>query len=1137
MALTKVGGDNFKQPLAIPSGLTVAGVVTATTFSGSFTGALTGTATSTTNIPNLTGAITSSNTTTSLGSFSSSNLATALTDETGSGAAVFATSPTLSTVTVSSGGINVTGVSTFSGGIQGNVTGNVNSSGVSTFSSVNVTGNVSIGGTLTYDDVTNVDSIGLVTARSGVRIDAGGLVVTAGVSTFTTGPVIIGAATSTGTASQPLQVTGGAYVSGNIGIGLTNPQNSLHINGATPAIRFSDTDANGSAFSIIEDNNGLLKVGNDAGNSGTGSGIAFEVDGSERLRITSSGLIGIGGNGTGSGLGVYLQRSSPATTHFYEASDGTKKMISGVDSTNDYVKIGSLSSHRVGLVANNAEKISILPSGNIGIGTNNPTSKLQVVGSTDLNKLNLSGISFSISSTATDVFVYDTRKDSDGGAWRKRTQHTSWYNETLNTATRGSRKDFPAVAVIVSEEEKVTIYDGDDPDMPMWMVFQGVVGSWKFAQYGDDSAVMAVYALNGILCVGNTGTTYGSLHILNFIKETAYAYIPSLFQFGGNFVNRNDLGGPLKQVIGAPSIVDAKINDVAMTVLPNAPIDPSTGLPVPTIAVATAGGVSVIRDDGSVESTDNAIIIKIGFVKNDRLAYGHRGNQEYAGRSVNIAPFRNSLAYGFFQSNTIPHFGNSDLDAGNILGVGDGNVYGYGGRGIRRIFEDEQNRNNGMANYITRTYNTGWMHGDIKGAWLSDTSTASVTGTALLTGQASTYSVDTSNGGWTSQPSATNAYNATNGVGGSGCIRLTSSGSSNVWNSLSLGTVISGAKYSITFSAKIASSVTTTFTVSQFQFNGTSYGSIAPTVTTSHVTYSFIFTASSTTAWFNVFAGNGTGSALDVDNIDVRLLAEPDRSVNNKGLAVYGTITKTAVATGSNLVAYSGFSASNYLVQPYNSALDFGTGDFSVMCWAYRTVNATRILIDKSLQNSTQTNRFVLYFDNSAGYVIAYDGSSAVVCTSNTVLPLNVWTHIVFVRRSSVGYLYMNGNLVATQTGFSGNFSNSSHQLVIGNGYDFTTYLWGGSLSLVRISSSAPSPEQIKKIYEDEKVLFQEGAQATLYGASDAVTALAYDDTTKLLSVGTSSGRSDFQGLRRINNTTTAVTTAISASNGLIAEQ
>ena len=47
-------------------------------------------------------------------------------------------------------------------------------------------------------------------------------------------------------------------------------------------------------------------------------------------------------------------------------------------------------------------------------------------------------------------------------------------------------------------------------------------------------------------------------------------------------------------------IVNQKVNDVAMTVLPNAPIDDATGLPVPTIAVATDSGVSVIRDDGTV---------------------------------------------------------------------------------------------------------------------------------------------------------------------------------------------------------------------------------------------------------------------------------------------------------------------------------------------------------------------------------------------------------------------------------------------------------------------------------------------------------------------------------------------------------
>jgi hypothetical protein len=71
------------------------------------------------------------------------------------------------------GGANFTGVVT-STQFSGNITGVA-----ATF-----TGNVSIAGTLTYEDVTNVDSIGLVTARSGVRIDAGGIVVTSGVSTF-----------------------------------------------------------------------------------------------------------------------------------------------------------------------------------------------------------------------------------------------------------------------------------------------------------------------------------------------------------------------------------------------------------------------------------------------------------------------------------------------------------------------------------------------------------------------------------------------------------------------------------------------------------------------------------------------------------------------------------------------------------------------------------------------------------------------------------------------------------------------------------------------------------------------------------------------------------------------------------------
>ena len=74
----------------------------------------------------------------------------------------------------------------FVGNLTGDVTGDVNTSGTAggltgtpniTVGSVTATGNVSIAGTLTYQDVTNVDSIGIITARTGI-------IVTAGVSTF-----------------------------------------------------------------------------------------------------------------------------------------------------------------------------------------------------------------------------------------------------------------------------------------------------------------------------------------------------------------------------------------------------------------------------------------------------------------------------------------------------------------------------------------------------------------------------------------------------------------------------------------------------------------------------------------------------------------------------------------------------------------------------------------------------------------------------------------------------------------------------------------------------------------------------------------------------------------------------------------
>ena len=90
-------------------------------------------------------------------------------------------------VTINSTGIDIASgivtATTFKGDLDGNATSATNASGLSgtpnivvgsvTAASGSVSGNFSVAGTLTYEDVTNIDSVGLITARNGIDVLAG----------------------------------------------------------------------------------------------------------------------------------------------------------------------------------------------------------------------------------------------------------------------------------------------------------------------------------------------------------------------------------------------------------------------------------------------------------------------------------------------------------------------------------------------------------------------------------------------------------------------------------------------------------------------------------------------------------------------------------------------------------------------------------------------------------------------------------------------------------------------------------------------------------------------------------------------------------------------------------------------------
>ena len=220
-------------------------------------------------------------------------------------------------------GISLTGVTTVT-------TLNASTDTLSVGGTVNFGGNVSIAGTLTYEDVTNIDAVGLITARNGIEVTDKGVQVGTGATVDSAADNVLTFLTN---GSERVRVTS----AGRVGIGTDDPQQDVQIDSSTETTlslyeggqKFGALQIQGSSNfgTILYSYNGNPLIFST--NSGSGFARALTIDTSQRVLIgtTTEGAanadnLTIADSGH-AGMTIRSGTSSKGAVFFSDATSGS----------------------------------------------------------------------------------------------------------------------------------------------------------------------------------------------------------------------------------------------------------------------------------------------------------------------------------------------------------------------------------------------------------------------------------------------------------------------------------------------------------------------------------------------------------------------------------------------------------------------------------------------------------------------------------------------------------------------------------------------------------------------------------------------------------------------------------------------
>ena len=771
---------------------------------------------------------------------------------------------------------------------------------------------------------------------------------------------------------------------------------------------------------------------------------------------------------------------------------------------------------------------------------------------------NISKIKSQISQTARAVFVYDTRKDTDGGAWRHRCSDKSWYQQPLNTSTRGSRREFPAVAILVCLAGEggidFIIYDADQPHCPMWMVFQ-----FNNSPSGTNNGI---HACNGIIAYATD--TNGSPYVDFLLDQITYHNTSHRHEaspiYPNNQPNNPTYNGKEWAILnftgyGFPA---SHSYEVFCKVMPDAVNYRQRGLLMPDILFSTSAGLAQLKSNGDVFThVYSSFVHRYSKFTQHGMIVTAMDNSSY-GKWINMYPSltaNRTVDYGNSSSNTYVNYTANDqyrlvithtVSPENLplnhMEVSDGDdIFFASNKGMGFATIGANSNYARMVHYVTKDFVTGYQMQFSK--------------LAICCGNQKKYNFNIAR----------------------------------IWSSYSLG--LRSANYTVEYSDDNTNwSVAFGGVMSNNSATGTHTGTKTTdnNITTKHRYWRYVEGSAvaahhpnvsrielgegSPVTTYHTIVQYTTDNTNDVGDITpgtikvdtYQLGAIEDRSplarhcmiTNDKNDS--GSLTVTPCKPGSDLVGFSGFSDTAFIRQNYhNGSLQFGYGDLSVAFWCKVDISETGFIFDRA-NPSTGGNRYAVYFENGQLRWYFDDGGVTEVTTTTRNQASNppglsdsndnTWMFVVCTRHAAGSgnntrhRIYVNGRILASSNALVRNTDNSGAVLTVGHRYNAgngagAANAFNGSIALLRISNDIPNDAQVDKMYEREKALFQENAKCFLSAEdSDRVFKMAYDTSTGSLHAANETGRDEFRGLRRLNNTggQGQTSVSISASNGLV---